>query len=168
MEKKKKKKKKKHWTYYHLLLVNYIFGHTCPICMDNDAPTALLIPAHVQGSPTSPSLGFHTRPGVVSPTEASAGPDSSSPQPCPAPPWLSPCWAYSLASAQLCPQEGAWGCPSAPSLPAAGWGDGTGPDCQALPGCPEGGPSPQGCWPSQRNDSFPSFPKITNLIHYNN
>lgn len=77
--------------------------------------------------PLPTARGPITAPRAASPYHSTAGPVSSSPQPC-------------LASAHPREVPDGWGCPCPPACPAPGWGEGTDPGCQALPCCPHGGP----------------------------
>lgn len=98
-------------------------------------------------------------PGVTSPSpsNAPAGPVSSSPLLCSAWPWV-PSWAYTLAW----PKRGAW-CPGlgpswCPPLPGCWQGGELGPGCQALPWAPPwGAPGTLSSWP--QGAAGPSAPR---------
>lgn len=80
------------------------------------------------GLPSLPRTPMSAPPGLSScPSKAVAGPASSSPQPCPAQPWLGlALQAHVPVSACPCAQGGAQclglGLPWCPQLPAPGWG----------------------------------------------
>jgi len=118
------------------------------VCRIAEALTALITLAHSSSSAPHPWSRTPRQPPMAVNSclrNVAAGPVSSSPLPCPAPPqaslrWDHPqtCiptwpWPVPILVPREAPNAQGWGCHGVPQLPCPGWGGGTGCGCQALP-----------------------------------